>query len=443
GPAVLFSSLSAGLGSLRTERPERRRVLAWLLLSFAAVVLLASASRWAVGRELMLAINANAIRYPARLVPLGALLVAGLAAIGLDRVRREPLSTRVGITLSIALLGGLRFLTVEPMTAPTTVLRFVFFLAWIAGFGLVFVAFPRWLVSRVGLGALTLVLIADLLAGGLPFLESRALRTKIEPWASALKPPGSVVRVREAEPVIAAAPRAWLAGYLNLYGRHLDASTPAPVVDRRALAFHEAMIGGARQDLVDAAGVRWVLSSRKALGEGYVRTGAALRQVRLFENRGALPAVQLWRGGRLAESRDEALAQLLSGELDPRRELVLSPGTENGAGIVLAEGRIGGVPASLSLDHDTARIEYEAPADGILVLNQRWASGWSVRVNGRAARPMVANGLFRAVQVSAGRGVVVWSYRPRPLQFGAAITLLFVMCVTVRFVFVRVSPFSR
>ncbi|MFN2238261.1 MAG: hypothetical protein ABR524_02610 [Thermoanaerobaculia bacterium] len=444
GVPLVILALSAGLGSLRTEKPERRRILAWLLLSFVAVVLLASASRWPAGRELLVAVNANAFRYPARLVPLGALLVTGLAAIGLDRVRREPLSTRVGITLSIAVLVGLRFLTVEPMAEPTTALRFVFFLAWVAGFGLVFVAFPRWLVSRVGLVMLTLVLVADLLAASQPFLESRALVTRTEPWATALDHSGSVVRVPETRGSIARAPRAWLAGYLNLYGKHFDGSTPSPVVDRRAFLFQEAMIGGARPDLVDAAGVRWVLSSRESLGDRYARTGIGTGAVRLFENRSALPVVQLWSGAERARSHEEALMRVLSRDFDARRALVLSGvGRESGVAAERIPERVTRVPASLSFTHREARIEYDAPSDGVLVLNQRWSRGWSVRVNGRPAEPMVANGIFRAVEVPAGRGVVLWSYRPRALQIGAWISLTFVILLTGRFLFMRVSPFRK
>jgi len=444
GVPLVILALSAGLGSLRTEKPERRRIMAWLLLSFAAVVLLASASRWPAGRELLVAVNANAIRYPARLVPLGALLVTGLAAIGLDRVRREPLSTRVGITLSIAVLGGLRFLTVEPMTEPTTALRFVFFLAWVAGFGLVFVAFPRWLVSSRGLIVLAIVLAADLLAASHPMLASRALVTRTEPWATALDRSGSVVRVPESSGSIARAPRAWLAGYLNLYGKHLDGSTPSPAVDRRAFSFHQAMIGGGRPDLVDAAGVRWVLSSRQSLGDRYTRTGIGSGAVALFENRSVRPPVQLWTGANVAGSQDEALERVLTPEFDAGKTLILSSmGRDPGAVPEPGAAQVVTLPASLSFTLREARIHYDAPTDGVLVLNQRWSSGWNVRVNGRPAEPMIANGIFRAVEVPAGRGVVLWSYRPRALEIGAWISLAFVILLTGRFILLRVSPFTK
>ena len=437
GVPIVILALSAGVGSLRTERPARQRVLAFLLLSFAAVVLLTAAPMLPGGSELLMALGANAIRYPARLIPLGALVVAGLAAIGLERVRLEPLGARVGITLSVALLGGLHFLTVEPMTEQTTLLRFVLFLGWIAAFGLVFVAFPRWLTQVGGQFVLGIALVAELLLSAQPFLESRPLVTRIEPWESALEQPWSVVRVREEGSAVGQEPRAWLAGYLNLYGRQLDVSTASPVVDRSALAMQEAVVAGGRPDLIDAAGARWVLSSRPFLGDGYLPTAAQRDGVRLFENLGALPAVQLWDGGRVAGSRREALDIVLSPGFDAAREIVLSGSGARESGRTGETRRIVDVSARLALGPSSARIRYEASSAGVLVLNQRWARGWSVRVNGSPAEPIVANGLFRAVEIPKGRGVVVWTYRPATLWTGALLSAIFVIAITIVLIVVR------
>lgn len=430
GVPIVILALAAGVGSLRTERPARQRVLAFLLISFAAVVLLTAAPMLPGGSELLTALGANAIRYPARLIPIGALMVAGLAAIGLERVRREPLGARVGITLSIALLGGLHFLTIEPMTEQTTLLRFVLFLGWVAAFGLVFVAFPRWLTHPGGQLVLAVALVAELLFAAQPFLESRALVTRVEPWESALEQPWSVVRVREEGSVIGQQPRAWLAGYLNLYGRQLDVSTASPVVDRSALAMQEAIVAGGRPDLIDAAGARWVLSSRPFLGESYLRTGARRGGVHLFENHGSLPAVQLWEGGRVAGSRNEALGVVLSPGFDAAREIVLSGSGWGTSSPTRGTRRISDLSARLALGPSSARIRYEASSDGVLVLNQRWMRGWSVRVNDAPAEPIVANGLFRAVEVPKGRGVVVWTYRPATFWIGALLSAMFVIAIT-------------
>lgn len=430
GVPIVILALAAGLGSLRTERAERRRVLAYLLVSFALIVVLSAAGGWEAGREILVRVGANAVRYPARLVPIGALIVAGLAAIGLERVRREPLGTRLGLTLSIAVLGGLRFLTVEPITEETTLLRFVIFLAWLASFGLVFVAFPRWLSAHGGQALLGAALVAELLLSVQPFLASRAETRRIEPWSSAIGPGWSLARVREGGSEVAAAPRAWLAGYLNLYGRHLDISTAAPVIDRRAFAFQEAIVGGSRPDLLDFAGGRWVLSSRTSLGEGYVPTNASRSGVRLFDNRSALPAIQLWRGGTFVASPEEALDTVLSAPPAAGAPLLVSGRDthderepEPAMPVPLRDARINFSPAAV-------RAVVDANEGGILVVTQRISRGWSVEVNGAPAEPLAVNGIFRGVRVTSGKSEIEWRYRPLSLSIGAVISLIFVTIIT-------------
>jgi uncharacterized membrane protein YfhO len=65
-----------------------------------------------------------------------------------------------------------------------------------------------------------------------------------------------------------------------------------------------------------------------------------------------------------------------------------------------------------------------APRDGILVLRQQAARGWSVTVDGKPAEPLLIDGVFRGVNVPEGHHQVVWTYRPPFFFQGCAITLL-------------------
>jgi uncharacterized membrane protein YfhO len=56
------------------------------------------------------------------------------------------------------------------------------------------------------------------------------------------------------------------------------------------------------------------------------------------------------------------------------------------------------------------------------VLDDTWGPGWSVAVDGRAAQPLQANAVLRAVIVPAGEHEVVWSYRVPGLRLGAALS---------------------
>ncbi len=417
GVAVVILALGAGVGSLRSEDPERRRTIAILFFSFAAVLLLAAAPRFGPVREWLLAVRFNAIRYPARLVPIGALVIAALAAIGLDRVRKEPLSWRVGVTFWIALLGGIRFLAVEPLSRPATLLRFAIFLAWIVLFGLAYAAAPRWLADRRVALLLVALLAGDLLWSARPLLAHGPLVRDPAGWSARLAPPWRFVRIaRSAKEESFLRGDRWLLGYQNLYARRFDFATPAPVVPSRFLSFFRAATKGDRDDLVDLAGVRWVLSTRPRLPRGYAPTPFEERKVRLFENRGALPPIQFWTGA--ARGGEDPLERLLAEEHDPRRHAEVDFPLVAARG----EGHRASIPVRLRHDGSSAEADIVAPSAGLVVLTQLAADGWRVEVDGAPARDLLVDGLFRGVEVGAGPHRVRWTYRPLSLSVGAAVT---------------------
>jgi len=91
-------------------------------------------------------------------------------------------------------------------------------------------------------------------------------------------------------------------------------------------------------------------------------------------------------------------------------------------------------PDSMGGDTDgaTARIveytplrvvaETESPAAGMLVLNDVMYPGWEADVNGERAAIYRANGAFRAVPVTAGRSVVIFTFHSEALAIGWTIS---------------------
>ena len=65
----------------------------------------------------------------------------------------------------------------------------------------------------------------------------------------------------------------------------------------------------------------------------------------------------------------------------------------------------------------------ESTEAGVLVLADLDYPGWSVSVDGHAAESLRIDNLFRGVQLDPGSHRVVWSYRPRSVLTGAAISL--------------------
>jgi uncharacterized membrane protein YfhO len=56
------------------------------------------------------------------------------------------------------------------------------------------------------------------------------------------------------------------------------------------------------------------------------------------------------------------------------------------------------------------------------VLDDAWARGWSVTVDGRPARALRADVVMRGVTVPAGTHEIVWRYRVPGLRTGALLS---------------------
>jgi Bacterial membrane protein YfhO len=85
------------------------------------------------------------------------------------------------------------------------------------------------------------------------------------------------------------------------------------------------------------------------------------------------------------------------------------------------------VPASATFVEDGLNrvvVRAGVPGDGFLALMDTFNPDWHVDVDGRPAAMIRANGLFRAVHLTAGEHRVTFTYRPRKFYEGAAISAL-------------------
>jgi hypothetical protein len=71
------------------------------------------------------------------------------------------------------------------------------------------------------------------------------------------------------------------------------------------------------------------------------------------------------------------------------------------------------LPVALTAyDPEVLALTVEAPADGWLLVTDRWARGWRAEVNGAPAVVYGGNFTFRAVRVRAGPNQVRFTYHP-------------------------------
>jgi hypothetical protein len=232
------------LAAIGVTLGRKKEVVPWLLLLAAAIVVSAGNTLRPVA-FLLEHFPVTLFRYPARMIPIGAIAIAALAAMGWDRVRP---GRRVFDVVVIALL------LVE--VAPSSM---------------------RLLAS-------------------VPFKPA-------DPYARDVAASSKLLRVGNR---VGADRYAWIAGYLNLYSHRFDSWSAAPVMPDRYGRFFLEAFGGVRLDLVDRLPAGWILAQQD-LGSRFEPV-SVLRGVKLFRNRHALPMATLWASVRGAVDADAALA---------------------------------------------------------------------------------------------------------------------------------------
>lgn len=362
-PMVYVGAVVVALAIVAWITTRNVRVMAWTGLLITAMIVAGGAYLPLIG-NLLTAMPLTLFRYPARVVPFGALAVVALAVIGWERIRPRR----------------------------------------------------RW-VDLI----LILFIVTDVLWRAQPLLQSAPFRSERVPYPPAVGRRAKFMRIQERPGADRAA---WIAGYVNLYERRFDASTAAPVMSERYSRLHDEAITRARIDLLNLLGVGYLLSEKRIEA---LFPLMSVRGVIVYGNAGALPMATWWGRAKAFSSPEEALAATLDGKLS--LTLAVSGTMERAvtperAWIVGAE--------SVSVDTRRARVVVNAPADGILMLAQQDAPGWRVFVDGRRARKVLGAGIFRAVEVQAGRHEVVWRFQPRAILLGAIVTIITALSLQVR-----------
>jgi hypothetical protein len=116
---------------------------------------------------------------------------------------------------------------------------------------------------------------------------------------------------------------------------------------------------------------------------------------------------------------DAERALILSGKVDPDREVMLPAGAPD-------EPRSGasrpGTAHILADEPSRVGVETTGPQNGWLVLADAWAPGWRAEIDGKRTIVYRANYAFRAVHVRAGRHRVEFRYDPMSFKAGLLLT---------------------
>lgn len=145
----------------------------------------------------------------------------------------------------------------------------------------------------------------------------------------------------------------------------------------------------------------------------------------VYRRLGALPPARVVPTATLAASDEDALTRLSAG-LDPAATTLIAP--EFAALVPRSDPppdwRAGTV---LGVEHpakNRVRVRLADSGGGWLVLHEQWARGWTAEADGVAVPLVRADHYCRAVPIPPGTQVVEFAYRPRSLEWGAALSLV-------------------
>jgi hypothetical protein len=381
-----------------------------------------------------------------RLMPLLVFPVCALGALGLDVVvaRSADLAARSAVVLrawfvALVLIGLVAVAVVigNPVVSemrPSLVTQFLaFLLALTAGAVLLL----RWLGDGrarwgVALAAVQVASLAPVAATYLPVRDARWLYPT-PPAVAWLQQHAGGARAVMADQVGFLYGIRQASGYDGLTPLRMEqVAGPIGSGNARLAGFAEnvANLHGSEplaplsvlfSPVRDLVGIRWIVLGRHAEPPGPgLRLAYDGADARIFENPAALPRAFVARRARCIDDR-AALALLRSRTIDLASEVLLAE-----CGTPLA----GGAPASrtqarIEVD-DAERVVVAASTDAPawLVLTDTWFPGWTARLDGAEVPIARADHAFRAVALPAGSHRVEFTFRPRGLVTGGAITLV-------------------
>jgi len=140
----------------------------------------------------------------------------------------------------------------------------------------------------------------------------------------------------------------------------------------------------------------------------------------LYKNHRALPRAYIVHKAVSAESDEEARALLGDPSFDPRQAVVLIG--QKGPRPVAECPREGERVAIIDYENQRMVVEAELFCPGVLVVSEAMYPGWRCEVDGKRAAIERANYVFRGVFLESGRHTITFSFMPKGLPAGIAVS---------------------
>jgi hypothetical protein len=182
--------------------------------------------------------------------------------------------------------------------------------------------------------------------------------------------------------------------------------------------------------VVSVLGARWIVTDPDAVlrptaagALDPLRVAYSGSDAAIYENPNAVPRAFVASATLVTANEAATRDALTAARFDPRRTAVVERDELAGQSVPSAGGTGGSVRI---VDEQNARVTLRAtlPRRALVVLADNFSAGWSVTVDGRAARALHVDDVVRGVVVDAGRHEIRWSYAVPGLRLGVALSIV-------------------
>lgn len=174
--------------------------------------------------------------------------------------------------------------------------------------------------------------------------------------------------------------------------------------------------------LLDLMNVRWLITKLKLPVDKRFDFEEEDRQpIFIYKNDRALNRAFLTGSVRQAGSREEALKQMATGNLDYRSAILVSDPLVKSLACPEKDGQASESRGSVHIGRpspDQFSARTSSPCPSWLFSSETYYPGWKAFLDGKEARIFVADYAFRAVAVPAGEHEIQFSYQPVSFRIG-------------------------